>query len=53
MKQTRRTSALARLEKQLASGVKPSKVSPGAKEPLTEHDVKRIHREIVTLKSRT
>lgn len=62
MKQTRRKNALVRLEKQLVSGVKPiTKISimrtPSEQaipktEPLTEHDVKRIKKEIATLKER-
>jgi hypothetical protein len=56
----RRKSALARLEQQLISGVKPIKGfnnnNPNnygsITTPLTESDIKRINQEIQTLKSR-
>lgn len=47
----RKAKALIRLEAQLVSGVKPSKVSD-ISILLTEADKKRIIREINTLKSR-
>jgi len=49
MKQDRKRSALKRLEVQLQSGVKNTKVGT---QPLTEKDVHRINKEIETLKSR-
>lgn len=54
----RRKGALVRLEAQLKSGVKPVAqvknefVAYGTKEPLDDHDKKRIQREIATLKER-
>ena len=45
----RRSTALKRLEAALESGVKNTKEG---KAPLTEKDVKRIEKEISTLKSR-
>lgn len=53
MKQTRREATLARLESQLASGVKPEKVNGKTtqnKVKLSETDVKRINSEISKLK---
>jgi hypothetical protein len=47
----RRKGALARLEAQLTSGVKPSKKT-NKKVPLSKHDVKRIEKEISILKER-
>lgn len=57
MKLTRRKAALKRLEAQLASGVKPLEsarlqAGPQVMQPLTEHDIKRIKKEINTLKER-
>ena len=49
---TRRKSALDRLEKQLKSGVKPIIKQLGITEPLTDHDIKRIEKEILTLKTK-
>lgn len=52
----RRKRALERLEAQLVSGIKPVKskdrVIDNATLPLTEHDIKRINQEILTLKSK-
>jgi len=48
----KRKSALDRLENQLASGVKKSKLTYIAVTELTESDIKRINQEILTLKSR-
>ncbi len=52
----RRKNALIRLEQQLESGVKSVKskdrVIDNATLPLTEHDIKRINKEILTLKSK-
>lgn len=48
----RRKSALARLENQLESGVKRSIGSSIAVTELTESDIKRINKEILTLKTR-
>ena len=45
----RRKNALIRLEQQLKSGVKTVKFE---KQPLTESDIKRINKEIQTLKSK-
>ena len=45
----RRKNALIRLEQQLESGVKSVKFE---KQPLTEHDIKRINKEILILKSK-
>lgn len=56
MKQIRRTNALARLEKQLVSGVKVAKVTEdvprGTIVPLSDHDKVRITKEITVLKER-
>ena len=53
MKQNeRRKSALGRLQSQLRSGVKTVKGSVNQTETLSEKDVKRISKEIETLKSR-
>lgn len=52
---TRRKSALDRLEKQLKSGVKPIKNQIGnhlGQVDLNEHDIKRIEKEILTLKTK-
>lgn len=48
----RRKSALSRLEKQLLTGMKPVKGSSVVQEELTEADIKRIKKEIETLKTR-
>ena len=63
VKQTlRREKVFKRLTAQLENGVKPDKqlgkdmLTHTIKEnniPLTEHDIKRIKRELVTLKQRT
>lgn len=45
----RRKNALNKLEQQLESGVKTVKFE---KQPLTESDIKRINKEILTLKSK-
>lgn len=57
MKQTRRTNALKRLEKQLASGVKPLESArlqsgPRIMQELTPKDKERIKKEIDILKDR-
>lgn len=53
MKQNeRRKSALGRLQSQLRSGVKTVKGSVDQTEKLTEKDVKRISKEIETLKTK-
>ena len=49
---SRRKSALARLEKQLKDGTKPSKENPKEKIPLTSADIKRINSELQILKNR-
>lgn len=49
MKQKRRESALARLEAQLKSGVKPGEEGSI---PLTDKDRSRIEKECQTLKKR-
>lgn len=49
---TKRRSALARLEAQLESGEKTVKGTRDQKEPLTDKDVKRINKEIQKLKSK-
>jgi len=50
---SRRERVIAMLEKQLKSGKKRQKVVDGNKIiPLTEKDVKRIEKEIETLKDR-
>lgn len=46
---SRKVSALARLEKQLQSGVKTTKGTMNEKTPLSEKDIKRIKGEIVKL----
>jgi hypothetical protein len=54
-KHNRRARAKERLEAQLKSGVKPNPVkSPGnnVNVPLTDHDIKRIEKEIEILKSK-
>jgi len=53
MKQRRREATLTRLESQLSSGVKPEKVNNKTTQNtvnLTEVDIKRIQKEISTLK---
>lgn len=50
---SRRQRVLPRLQNQLKAGVKPSKENPGEMIPLTEKDIKRINKEVETLKSRT
>lgn len=53
MKQNeRRKAALGRLQSQLRSGVKTVKGSVNQTETLTEKDIKRISKEIETLKTR-
>jgi len=50
---SRRERVIAMLEKQLKNGNKKGKVVDGSKIiPLTEKDVKRIEKEIETLKER-
>jgi hypothetical protein len=52
----RRKRALERLEAQLVSRIKPVKsidrIIDNATLPLTEHDIKRINQEILTIKSK-
>lgn len=55
MKHERRAGALARLESQQSSGVKPEKIdgkTTGKMVKFTEKDTKRIEREITILKKR-
>jgi hypothetical protein len=49
---SRKVSTLARLEDQLKSGVKTSKGQTDVQEPLVEKDIKRIEKEILTLKTK-
>jgi hypothetical protein len=49
---TRKSSVLEMREKQLKSGVKTQKRTTDVKIPLTDNDIKRINKEIETLKSR-
>jgi NAD(P)H-dependent FMN reductase len=51
-KKSRQTRVLAQLEKQLKSGVKTQKKTTDVKVPLTDADIKRINKEIETLKTR-
>jgi len=51
-KRIRQSNVLTMLEKQLKSGVKTQKKTTDVKVPLTESDIKRIKKEIDTLKSR-
>jgi hypothetical protein len=50
LKSDRKSSALSRLEKQLASGVKTEKRSTSKKVQLSDSDKKRIENEIEILK---
>jgi hypothetical protein len=52
-KRSRQARALSMLEAQLKSGVKTEKKTKDVKIPLTEHDIKRINREIETLKTQS
>ena len=53
MRTVRRVDALGRLNQQLESGTKiDKKVNGGYKIALTDKDISRIGREIVTLKAR-
>lgn len=49
---SRKKRALEMLEEQLKSGVKTKKDTFDEKIPLTEKDIKRINKEIETLKKR-
>jgi hypothetical protein len=50
---TRRGNVFSRLEKQLKAGMKPAlKPATGIDVPLEEQDIKRIGRELETLKKR-
>lgn len=48
----RKSRVIEMREKQLKSGVKTQKKTRDVKIPLTESDIKRIHKEIDVLKSR-
>ena len=50
-KRSRQARVLEVLEKQLKSGVKTEKKTTDVKVPLTEHDIKRINKEIEILKA--
>ena len=50
-KRSRQARVLEVLEKQLKSGVKTEKKTTDVKVPLTEPDIKRIHKEIEILKA--
>jgi hypothetical protein len=52
LRQERRRDALRRLQVTLDKGVKTSKGDGLVLMPLTEKDIKRINKEIVTLKDR-
>lgn len=51
-KRSRQVRVLEVLEKQLKSGVKTEKKTTDVKVPLSEHDIKRIHKEIEILKAK-
>lgn len=51
-KRSRQARVLEVLEKQLKSGVKTEKKTRDVKVPLTEHDIKRINKEIEILRSK-
>lgn len=51
-KKSRQRNVLEMLEKQLKSGVKTQKKTTDVKVPLTDADIKRINKEIETLKTR-
>ena len=51
-KRSRQARVLEVLEKQLKSGVKTEKKTTDVKVPLTEHDIKRIKKEIEILQDK-
>ena len=51
-KRSRQVRVLEVLEKQLKSGGKTEKKTTDVKVPLSEHDIKRIHKEIEILKAK-
>ena len=52
-KKSRQRNVIVMLEKQLKSGVKTQKKTTDVKVPLSDSDIKRINKELETLKSRT